>query len=190
MLVLSSLLTLNYICFITIFMQTHRIKLINCTHAIMQKALEGDRALAEHLGVTVPDIWTEFGRGMFEYVLKAIADKPEDAVWWTYLPIYLPDNVLVGTCGYKGPPDNEGMVEIGYETAEDYRGNQLATEMAKLLLANALAHPNVKVILAHTLNEHNASTKVLEKCGFKFVQEIIDPTDGPVWQWQIDKLRP
>jgi [ribosomal protein S5]-alanine N-acetyltransferase len=171
-------------------MQTHRIKLINCTPAILQKALEGDRALAEHLGVTVPDIWTEFGRGMFEYVLQAIADKPEDAKWWTYLPIYLPENVLVGTCGYKGSPNAEGMIEIGYETAEDYRGNHLATEMAKLLIGNALAHPEVNTIRANTLSEYNASTKVLEKCGFKFLKEVIDPTDGPIWFWQIDKAKP
>ncbi len=171
-------------------MQTHRIKLINCTPEILQKALEGDRALAAYLGVTVPDIWTEFGRGMFDYVLKEVVEKPDDAVWWTYLPIYLPDNVLVGTCGYKGVPDAEGMVEIGYEVAEDYRGNHLATEMAKLLVGNALAIPEVKLVCAHTLNEHNASTKVLEKCGFTFVKEVVDPTDGPIWQWQIDKSNP
>ncbi len=171
-------------------MHTHRIKLINCTPEILQKALEGDRALAEYLGVTVPDIWTESGRGMFEFVLNQIADTPEDAAWWTYLPIYLSENVLVGTCGYKGPPNAEGMVEIGYEVAEDYRGNHLASEMAKLLIGNALAHPEVKVIYAHTLSEHNASTKILEKCGFKFVKEIMDPTDGPIWLWQIDRAKP
>lgn len=171
-------------------MQTHRIKLINCTPTILQKALEGDRALAEYLDVTVPDIWTEFGRVMFDYVLKEIANKPEDAIWWMYLPIYLPDNVLVGTCGYKGPPNAKGVVEIGYEVAEDYRGNHLASEMAQLLVANALSHPEVTVIRAHTLNEHNASTKVLEKCGFTFVREVIDPTDGPLWQWQIDRAKP
>lgn len=171
-------------------MKTHRIKLINCTPMLLQKALEGDKALAEYLGVTVPDIWTEFGSGMFEYVLKEIAGKPENAIWWTYLSIYLPDNVLVGTCGYKGPPDADGIVEIGYETAEDYRGNHFASEMAKLLVANALAHPAVKIVRAHTLNEYNASTKILEKCGFKFVQEVTDPTDGPIWQWQIDRTNP
>jgi RimJ/RimL family protein N-acetyltransferase len=42
----------------------------------------------------------------------------------------------------------------------------------------------VRTIQAHTLPEQNASTRVLEKCGFTFTGEIIHPADGPVWRWE------
>ena len=50
--------------------------------------------------------------------------------WWAYLPVLKKTKTLLGSCGYKGDPKN-GMVEIGYEVAEAYRGWGLATEMAK-----------------------------------------------------------
>lgn len=37
---------------------------------------------------------------------------------------------------------------------------------------------------AHTLPERNASTRVLEKCGFTLVGEVVDPDDGVVWRWE------
>jgi ribosomal-protein-alanine N-acetyltransferase len=42
-------------------------------------------------------------------------------------------------------------------------------------------HKRVKNIIAHTLGEENASTKVLTKCGFRKVEEINDPEDGVIW---------
>lgn len=43
-------------------------------------------------------------------------------------------------------------------------------------------------IIAHTLGEENASTKVLTKCGFRKVEEINDPEDGVIWQWRLNKM--
>ena len=40
------------------------------------------------------------------------------------------------------------------------------------------------LVRAHTLAERNASTRVLEKCGFGLVGEVVDPEDGPVWRWE------
>ncbi len=44
--------------------------------------------------------------------------------------------------------------------------------------------PRVQLIRAHTRPEANASTRVLRKCGFVHIGEIIDPEDGPVWRWE------
>ena len=37
---------------------------------------------------------------------------------------------------------------------------------------------------AHTAPTANASTRVLAKCGFDFVGEVMDPEDGRVWRWE------
>jgi len=50
-----------------------------------------------------------------------------------------------------------------------------------------LPHSSAAVlrVIAHTLPETNASTRVLEKVGMNFVGEVIDPDDGRVWRWQM-----
>ena len=96
--------------------------------------------------------------------------------------------MLVGNCGYKGPPKN-GVVEIGYEVAESYRGMGLATEMAKALIEFAFSHPEVKSIIAHTLPFENHSVSVLRKCGFEYISEINDPEDGVIWKWELGSGR-
>jgi RimJ/RimL family protein N-acetyltransferase len=99
--------------------------------------------------------------------------------------IQVADNLLVGLCSYNGAPDSDGAVEISYGIAPDFNGRGYATAAAAMLVARAWAEASVRVIRAHTLPEHNASTKVLERCGFKHVGEITDPVDGLIWRWEL-----
>jgi RimJ/RimL family protein N-acetyltransferase len=94
---------------------------------------------------------------------------------------------IIGSAGFKGPPDGDGRVEIGYGIVPDYQGRGYATEAAAALVAFALADNQVKLIRAHTLPTPNASTRVLEKCGFRRLGEIADPEDGLVWRWERAK---
>lgn len=90
----------------------------------------------------------------------------------------------VGDCGYKGPPDHEGCVEIAYGVSPERRGRGYATEAAAALVAFAFAQEGVRLVRAHTLPENGASPRVLEKCGFVRVGEVVDPDDGLVWRWE------
>ncbi len=90
----------------------------------------------------------------------------------------------IGSVGFKAPPDDEGMVEIAYGISPEHQSRGYATEAAAALTDFALADSNVKIVRAHTLPERNASCRVLEKCGFEFLGEAIDPEDGTVWRWE------
>lgn len=94
--------------------------------------------------------------------------------------------ILVGSCGFKGEPNN-GVVEIGYEVAEAYRGRGLATELAQGLIRFAFEQAGVSKVQAHTLAEVNESGSVLRKCGMQTVAELEDPEDGKIWRWEITK---
>ena len=104
--------------------------------------------------------------------------------WVGYLALDAPTRCVVGTCGFKGEPDADGGVEIAYFTFPGEEGRGVATVMAKALAGVASAEPSVGVVRAHTLPERNASCRVLEKTGFRFVGDTIDPEDGPVWRWE------
>jgi len=167
--------------------ETNRLKLICCTAELLEKIIEGNEALSTFLNVTVPDDWMEFGSAPFNYSLNKIREHPEDTPWWTYIAILKNENTLIGNGGYKGPPDEKGMVEIGYAVAPGYRLKGYATEMAKGLLENALKNSRVKSVIAHTLAQENASAGVLRKCGLQWKEEVNDPEDGLLWKWEIRK---
>jgi ribosomal-protein-alanine N-acetyltransferase len=91
---------------------------------------------------------------------------------------------VIGSAGFKGPPDEDGIVEIAYGIAPGYQGRGFATEAARALVAFALERVDVTGIRAHTMPENGASSHVLAKCGFERVGEVVDPEDGLVWRWE------
>jgi RimJ/RimL family protein N-acetyltransferase len=93
---------------------------------------------------------------------------------------------VVGSCGFKGPPGRDGIVEIAYGVDQLYRGMGIATETAAALVAWAWGDARVRRIRAHTYAALNASTRVLMKCGFHSVGEVFDPEDGLVSRWEIE----
>ena len=105
---------------------------------------------------------------------------------WTlgFSVVRLDDDAVVGTCGFKGPPAADGVVEIAYGISPEHQGKGYATEAAQSLTDYAFSSGNVRVVRAHTRPEPNASTRVLTKCGFRRIGEVIDPEDGLVWRWE------
>jgi [ribosomal protein S5]-alanine N-acetyltransferase len=94
------------------------------------------------------------------------------------------DNLVIGMCGFNTPPDSDGVVEIGYGIAPSYQGKGYASEAARALVDFATRDVRVKTLRAHTLAQKNASTRVLEKCGFQKISDTVDPENNtPIWRW-------
>jgi RimJ/RimL family protein N-acetyltransferase len=107
---------------------------------------------------------------------------------WThgFSLVHRDSDTVVGMCGFKGPPDADDVVEIAYGVSPEYRRKGYATEAAQALTDYAFSSGKVRVVRAHTLPEPNASTRVLTKCGFRRIGEVVDPEDGLVWRWEKD----
>ena len=166
---------------------TPRLDLINCDLPLVEAVLQGNLALAAATGLNVPDDWTEFGEPAFRFAKDRLVEHPEDARWWTWLPVLRTENLLVGSCGYMGRPNALGEVEIGYEIAAHRRGQGLATEAVLALVQHAFAHPEVQKVIAHTLPELNPSAKILRSHGFQQLGEKQDPDEGTVWRWELPR---
>ena len=91
---------------------------------------------------------------------------------------------VVGGCAFKGPPGADGVVEIAYGIEPDYRCRGYATEAAAALTAFALTDPRVRLVRAHAKPDNEPSARVLAKCGFTRVGEVVDPEDGLVARWE------
>jgi [ribosomal protein S5]-alanine N-acetyltransferase len=105
---------------------------------------------------------------------------------WThgFVMVEQTSGTVIGSCAYKGPPDLEGIVEIAYGVDPEYQGRGYATDAARALVEFAFGSGRVQLVRAHTQPRNSASTRVLTKCGFECVGEVVDPEDGLVWRWE------
>lgn len=167
--------------------ESAHLQLIPCELRHFEAILGDEKTLAAMLGVSIDDGWLEFeaAREAMQPSYEYLKAHPDALGWWMYLMIHSADRKLIGLVGYKGKPDETGMVEIGYSLSTRYRLRGLATEAARALVNHAFSHPEIKRVLAHTLPDRNGSVRVLEKLGMKFVGTVIDPDDGEVWQWSL-----
>ena len=119
--------------------------------------------------------------------LTALPVSVDELHWSGYFAVDESTREVIGSCAFKAPPTDEGVVEIAYFTYPGFEGRGYATEMARKLVALATRSTAVRQVIAHTLPETNASTRVLQKVGMSLVGEVSDPEDGRVWRWQVMK---
>ena len=123
--------------------------------------------------------------------LDRMRTAPAGDPWMFAFQVLLRDTgLVVGSCSFKGPPV-DGIVEIAYGTDAEYRGRGYATEAARALVDYAVTRNEVRLVCAHTLTDGAASKRILSKCGFRYVGDVVDPEDGLVARFEIPgKERP
>lgn len=160
--------------------------MLPCSLEYFELLLQSNDHLADLLGITIPDTWTEYP----EMVLVAydkLRNDPTLLGWFFYLVVHRNDKTLIGAGGFKGRPSADGVVEMGYEISHDYREQGLGTEMAEGLIRFAFGHSYVKSVIAHTEEEYNASIKILQKVGMKFVGAVKNKDGEDLWKWEITR---
>lgn len=84
------------------------------------------------------------------------------------------DRVVVGSIAFKGLPNTDGEIEIGYGLNPIYEHNGYMTEAVAKACEWGLQQENVKFIIAETDADGYASMRILERNGFvryKFEKE-------------------
>jgi [ribosomal protein S5]-alanine N-acetyltransferase len=136
---------------------------------------------ADALPVLAPAVHTDFTEAMCQGNHRFYEQVGFAPPWIAYVAVEA--DVAVGVCAFKGAPRNHA-VEIAYATHPGHEGKGVATRMAQELIRIArTTGPPVRII-AHTLPQHNASSRVLTKCGFTQVRDAIDDEVGTVWEWE------
>jgi [ribosomal protein S5]-alanine N-acetyltransferase len=159
-----------------------RLKLIPVSDEIKRDIINSKEAFSQKYEIILPDNWPKFPEA-FEIDEKA---QNNIAPFCGYLFIEAKTNRLIGNGGMVGPPDENGIVEIGYEIAPFYQGQGFATEAAQAMIEIAL-DAGAKSVIAHTEAFANASNAVLKKLGMKFAKELnAEEPIGKVWQWRLE----
>lgn len=154
--------------------------------ALLDAAIGDPAALADVLGCMIADGWVVYGKAL-ERTRAAVAADPARARWGPrFFVVDDEPRTLVGWGGFKGPPQ-DGTVEIGYEIALSFCGRGVATSAAAALVREAWADPEVDAVIAHTLPEPGASSRVLEKNGFARDGDNLDGDIGVVWRFRLER---
>ncbi len=119
-----------------------------------------------------------------DWIARVQSTAADDPWALSFTAIERASGSAVGACVFKGPPDADGVVEVAYGIDLAHRGRGFATEATRGLVEFAFASGRVRLVRAHTKPDGIASARVLTKCGFRQVGEVIDPDDGLVCRWE------
>jgi RimJ/RimL family protein N-acetyltransferase len=97
-------------------------------------------------------------------------------LWLTYWLIVVRDiHFGAGLVGFKGPPSQNGEVEIGYGIDPDYQGHGYMTEAVKSMMNWAFEEKACKSIVAIAVQKSNiASQRVLENVGMTVYEQSAE----------------
>ena len=156
--------------------RTQHLELVPKTREEMRTAIE---AMDAHTKAQLSADW-----------LALFASSAERDPWiHGFSVVHNDGGVVIGTGGFKGPPA-EGVVEIAYSVIPEQQNKGYASEVAAALVGYAFTFAEVEVVRAHTLPDSVASKRVLAKCGFDHVGEVVDPDDGVVARFEKRRGEP
>lgn len=149
--------------------QSANLDLYAASAELIRQDLAGREALAEALGVVVPESWPPdlHGPEVIRFTLDQLQAAPGQGWSFWYVTTRVEPSELVGICGFKSRPDASGSVEISYSILASFQQRGLATEAVQRLVGWAFSHHNVNEVSAETLPHLRQSIRVLEKNGFQ-----------------------
>jgi len=167
--------------------KTKDLDLVPYTPVDLLSLVKGAAEFRSSFGFPAADGLREFllGPEVSAGYLDMLRSSPEPDIWrHGFALVDRNENIVVGNTAFVGPPNDAGEVEIAYGVVPSFEGRGYATQSAQALTGFAFAEERVKTVIAHTLPEKNASTRILEKIGFTFTGEIEHPEDGLIWRWE------
>ena len=158
---------------------TPAVRFVRLGTPVFEALLAGDLASARTLtGVPLSDWFlSDEVTWLWRMRLKQIAEDPASADWVMRAAVN-DDGVVVGAGGFHGPPDDAGMVEIGYSTDPAFRRRGYARAMVTELLTWAASEPAAITVRASISPENTASLATIAGFGFTHVGEQWDEEDG------------
>ena len=149
--------------------ETERLILRPLTYEQLVKYIKCDNSLEKELKLneTSRTISPELKEAFEQTILPNVADRSKNYLYSTlWTAISKTENKMVGDLCIVGEPNNDGEIEIGYGTYDEFKNKGFMTEIVRGIIEWAKTQPKVKSIVASTDKTNPASYKVLEKNNF------------------------
>lgn len=164
-------------------LETERLLIIPLTYSQMLKYIASDNSLETELGLkpSARTIVPELKEALEETILPGVADPNRDYLYstlWSIIDKSIQERV--GDFCFKGEPNAEGEIEIGYGIDSAFQNKGYITEAISAAVNWARTQPVVQFITAETEKENVPSMRVMEKAGFTKFKE----TETMIW-WHL-----
>jgi len=164
-------------------LETERLILTACPEQVAKAAYAGKRQLEVLVGAKIAEKWLEDeGRGLLNYYWYMVSRDTDLMGYGLWLIVHRADQMMIGTAGFKGKPDENGGIEIGYGIDAAYRRQGYTYEAARALIDWGFAQSGVTRVTADCLTTNHGSIRVLEKLGMTRTGMA-----GSYIQWRLDK---
>ncbi|WP_307872650.1 GNAT family N-acetyltransferase [Paractinoplanes ovalisporus] len=156
------------------------IRIVHLDAAVFRALADGDLATANRLAPVPASEWLAGPecRDVWRMRLGQALDDPGSEAWTTGIVWDPVREKAVGRAGFHGPPDADGMVEIGYAIDPAFRRQGCARAALEALLARARQEPAVNRVRASIRPDNVASSNLALPYGFVPVGEQWDDEDG------------
>jgi len=163
--------------------ETERLFIRPLTYAQLKKYVKADNSLEEELNVKSSSrtITSELKEALETTILPNVADTNKNYLFstlWTI--ISKAENKMVGDLCFIGEPDENGDIEIGYGTYEEFQKRGYMTEAVEGMIQWARQQPTVRSIIASTDKKNAASYSVLLKNNFSKTGE-----NDELYHWKL-----
>lgn len=156
--------------FAPLAIETERLRLVAATKDLSTAAITDIALFSKLLNARITDEWPpELLSDAQDYFSEMLTQNPSSTGWWIwYVILKAGCDVLIGNLCFKGPPSDQGKVEIGYAILPEFEKNGFATEAVRALISWAFSNQQVTSISAETFPNLPVSIKVMEKIGMSF----------------------
>ena len=128
---------------------------------------------------TNPHRVLQTGPSPVRYRAPQVRKNPDLNIWFIRWIVERATQQVVGSISFHGPPNEQGMLEVGVGIAEPSRGNGYAKEALLGFWGWALNQENVR-IFRYTVSARNlASMAIIKFFEFTHIGQQIDEEDGP-----------
>jgi RimJ/RimL family protein N-acetyltransferase len=164
-------------------LRTARLDLVPATLESLELVIAGEYRRAGHqLGVTIPEGWPHEREPIegLPWHLRALHEDPASIEWRIRLVVLRLQMLVIGSINLKGPPDSDGMVEIGWGVTAEHRNRGIAMEATQAVIEWVLEHDGVRRVIATIPRDNHASQRVAGRLGMALTQEVRRGL--PVWE--------
>lgn len=165
--------------------ETENLILITFTAEMMIEILNGKKFIEhQNKSYAIANGWPISAyKNLFPYKISRFQSHPVEESYEGII-IHKFDELVIGDMGFKGGPDERGVMEIGYSMVPEYQGRGYATEMGRAFCDWGYRNPSVKKITATCSIYNKASIRVLERIGMIKVKEEIEK-----YYWELPAIK-
>ncbi|RXR16284.1 N-acetyltransferase [Flavobacterium amnicola] len=162
---------------------SERLSLIPLTASQLQKYVLNDGSLEVELQLEPTNriISDDLKEALSTTIIPNVANENANYLFSTLWSVVSnAESKIVGDLCFFGAPKENGEIEIGYGTYEDFRGNGYMKDAVALLINWAKSQSKILTIIASTDKSNIASYSILEKNDFIKVSE-----NDTLYNWKL-----